>query len=111
VTTLGQARKVALALPETIEEPHHDMSSFRVRGKIFATVPDYTHLRVMVDEMEIRAAVAANPAVCQELYWGKRLAAVVVDLKRAKSALVKDLLTDAWIRKAPATLVKELTDR
>jgi hypothetical protein len=48
---------------------------------------------------------------CQELYWGKRLAAVVVDLKRAKPFLVKDLLTDAWIRKAPATLVKELTDR
>ena len=50
------------------------MASFRVRGKIFATVPDDTHLRVMVDEMEIRAAVAANPDACQELYWGKRLA-------------------------------------
>ena len=37
------------------------MGSFRVRGKIFATVPDDTHLRVMVDEIEIRAAVAANP--------------------------------------------------
>jgi len=111
VTTLGQARKVALALPETTEEPHHDMSSFRVRGKIFATVPDDAHLRVMVDEMEIRAAVAENPEACQEFYWGKRLACVVVDLKRAKLALVKDLLTDAWIRKAPAKLVKDLTDR
>jgi len=111
VTTLGQARKVALALPETTEEAHHDMSSFRVRGKIFATVPDDAHLRVMVDEMEIRAAVAANPDVCQEFYWGKRLAAVVVNLKRAKPFQVKDLLTDAWIRKAPTTLVKELTDR
>ncbi|HEY5026037.1 MAG TPA: MmcQ/YjbR family DNA-binding protein [Acidimicrobiales bacterium] len=111
MTTLGQARKVALALPETTEEPHHDMSSFRVRGKIFATVPDDAHLRVMVDEMEIRAAVAENPEACQEFYWGKRLACVVVDLKRAKLALVKDLLTDAWIRKAPAKLVKDLTDR
>jgi hypothetical protein len=110
VTTLGQVREMALALPETTEEAHHDMSSFRVRGRIFATVPDDTHLRVMVDEMEIRAAVAANPDVCQELYWGKRLAAVVVDLKRAKPFVVKDLLTDAWIRKAPATLVRKLTD-
>ena len=32
-------------------------------------------------------------------------------LKRAKLALVKDLITDAWIRKAPVTLVKQLTDR
>jgi len=65
----------------------------------------------MVDDMEIRAAVAENPDACQEFYWGKRLACVVVDLKRAKLALVKDLLIDAWIRRAPATLVKELTDR
>jgi hypothetical protein len=111
VTTLGQARKIALALPETTEEAHHDMSSFRVRGKIFATVPDDAHLRVMVDEPEIRAAVAANPDVCHELYWGKRLAAVEVDLKRAKPLVVKDLLTDAWIRKAPKKLVDELSHR
>ena len=26
MTTLGQARKVALALPEATEEPHHDRS-------------------------------------------------------------------------------------
>ena len=108
MTTLAQARKVALALPEAIEEDHHDISSFRVRGKIFATVPDDAHLRVMVDETEIRAAVAENPEACQEFYWGKRLACVVVDLKLAKLALVKDLLTDAWIRKAPAKLVNEL---
>jgi len=102
---------MALALPETTEEAHHDMSSFRVRGKIFATIPDDAHLRVMVDEMEIRAAVAANPDVCQELYWGKRLAAVVIDLKRAKPLVVKDLLTDAWIGKAPKKLVEELSHR
>ena len=111
MTTLGQARKVALALPETTEEAHHDMSSFQVRGKIFAPDADEGYLRVMVDETEIQAAVAANPDVCQEFYWGKRLAAVVVELKRAKPFLVKDLLTDAWIRKAPETLVNELTKR
>ena len=71
MTTLAQARKLALALPEATEQDHHDMTSFRVRGKIFATVPDDTHLRIMVDEMEIRAAVAENPDACQELYWGQ----------------------------------------
>jgi hypothetical protein len=109
VTTLAQARKIALALPEAAEESHHDLVSFRVRGKIFATVPDGTHLRVMVDEMEIRAAVAENPQACQEFYWGKRLACVVVDLKQAKAALVKDLLTDAWICKAPQKLVNDFS--
>jgi hypothetical protein len=111
VTTLARARKLALALPEVSEEPHHDMTSFRVRGKIFATVPDDTHLRVMVDEPEIRAAVADNPEACHELYWGKRLACVEVDLPRADPELVGELLTDAWIRKAPQKLVDELSDR
>jgi hypothetical protein len=74
MTTLAQARALALGLPEATEPDHHGMVSFRVRGKIFATVPDDTHLRVMVDEMEIRAAVAENPNACQEFYWGKRLA-------------------------------------
>ena len=108
--TLAAARKFALVLPEATEQDHHDMTSFRVKGKIFATVPDDRHLRIMVDEVEVRAAVAENPDACQELYWGHRLAGVVVDLRRAKSAMVKDLLTDAWIRKAPASLVKALTD-
>ncbi len=111
MTTLARARKIALGLPEATEQDHHDMTSFRVRGKIFATVPDATHLRVMVDETEIRAAVAANPEACQELYWGKRLAAVVVDLRRADPDLVEELLTDAWMRKAPQRLVDDLADR
>ncbi|HLN43044.1 MAG TPA: MmcQ/YjbR family DNA-binding protein [Acidimicrobiales bacterium] len=111
MTTLARARKLALALPEVTEEAHHDLASFRVRGKIFATVPDDTHLRVMVDEMEIRAAVAENPDACEELYWGKRLACVVVNLPRAGPDLVEELLTDAWIRKAPKKLVNELSHR
>jgi hypothetical protein len=110
VTTLRRARQLALALPEATEQDHHGMASFRVRGKIFATVPDATHLRVMVDEIEIRAAVAQNPNACQEFHWGKRLAAVVVDLPRADPEVVEELLTDAWILKAPQKLVNELAD-
>jgi hypothetical protein len=111
MTTLAQARKLALALPEVTEEPHHDLSSFRVKGKIFATVPDDTHLRVMVDETEVRAAVADNPEACQECHWGKRLACVEVNLPRAGPDLVEELLTDAWIRKAPKKLVDALSHR
>jgi hypothetical protein len=111
MTTLAQARALALGLPEATEQDHHGMCSFRVKGKIFATVPDDSHLRVMVDEMEIRAAVAENPNACQEFYWGKRLACVIVDLGAAPPALVRELLSEAWARKAPKTLVRNLTDR
>jgi hypothetical protein len=43
VLTLDLARALALALPEATEQEHHEMPSFRVRGRIFATVPDGTH--------------------------------------------------------------------
>ena len=31
-------REIALALPDAIEQDHHGRPSFRVRGKIFATL-------------------------------------------------------------------------
>jgi len=105
---LDDARTWALSLPEAGEEDHHGMASFRVRGRIFATVPDSTHVRVMVDEMDIRAAVAAHPRACVEFHWGERLACVVVDLDRATPRLVQELITAAWSRKAPRTLARQL---
>lgn len=110
MTTLARARSIALGLPEATEQDHHGIPSFRVRDKVFATVPDDTHLRVMVDEVEIRAAVADNPVACQPFYWGKRLACVVVHLPRAKAVLVEELLTDAWALKAPKKLLDQLPD-
>jgi hypothetical protein len=35
--TVATARAVAMTLPETTEAPHFEATSFRVRGKIFAT--------------------------------------------------------------------------
>ena len=106
MTTLSHARTFALALPEVTEEDHHGMASFRIRGRILATVPDEAHVRIMVDEHQIRAAVAEHPEACAEVYWGKRLSCVVVELSRASARLVDDLLTDAWERKAPARLAR-----
>jgi len=45
VGDLAQARSLALSLPEATEQDHHGMPSFRVRGKIYATVPDDEHIR------------------------------------------------------------------
>jgi hypothetical protein len=105
--TSEDARRMALALPEAVERDHHGMASFRVRGKIFATVPDDRNLRVMADEGDILAAVAEDPAACSPLRWGSRIACVVVELALARRELVEELLTDAWRRKAPRVLVRE----
>ena len=77
--TTADARRVALSLPEAVERDHHGRPSFRVAGKIFATLWDEEHVNVMVDEPGILTAVEAHPAICAEVWWGKRLAAVRVD--------------------------------
>jgi hypothetical protein len=105
--TSADARRLALALPQAVEQDHHGMASFRVRGKIFATVPDDRHLRIMADEGDILAAVAEDPRACSQLRSGSRIACVVVELALADPELVTELLTDAWRRKASRLLVRE----
>ena len=102
--TADDARRVALSLPEAVEQDHHGRPSFRVAGKIFATLWDEQHMNVMVDEPGILTAVETHSGICAEVVWGKRLAAVRVDLRAADEALLADLLADAWERKAPARL-------
>lgn len=102
--TPDDARRLALALPEAVELDHHGRPSFRVGGKIFATLWDERTMNVMVDQAGIRTAVASQPEWCTERYWGKRLAAVAVDLERAPADGLAGLLADAWEGKAPARL-------
>ena len=83
MVSVDQARSLALALPEAVEQDHHGKPSFRVGGKIFATLWDEEHMNVMVDPDGIRTAVQAEPEICAEQWWGKRLAAVRVGLARA----------------------------
>jgi len=104
--TKAQARRLALALPEAAEAPHHEMWSFRVRGKIFATMPpDGRHLHVFVDGDTVRAAVSDDAKAYEELWWGRKLAGVRIALSAARPAAVRELLQASWRRKAPRRLV------
>jgi len=104
MVTRERIRELALALPEAIERDHHGRPSFRVAGKIFATLWDEGHLNVMLSEPGILTAVQAHPEACTECHWGRRLAAVRVELAAADEALAAELLSDAWERRAPARL-------
>jgi hypothetical protein len=109
---LAEVRGLALALPEATEQPHHDMTSFRVRGKIFATAPaDEAHLHVFVDESETAAAVAESPGWCAELWWGKKLSGVRVTLAAADPVRVAELLEESYRRRAPKALIATLDAR
>ena len=101
-----EARRLALALPEAAEQDHHGRPSFRVAGKIFATQWDAEHMNVMLDEGGILTAVHGDPETCEEVWWGKRLAAVRVDLGRIDPGTLTSLLADAWERRAPKRLLR-----
>jgi len=100
-----QARQLALALPEAVEQDHHGRPSFRIAGKIFATQWDEDHMNVMLDEGGILTAVHREPGTCEEVWWGKRLTAVRVNLGRVGPETLGGLLEDAWEGKAPKRLL------
>jgi hypothetical protein len=59
---IADVRRYALSLPEAAEEPHFQYASFRVRGKIFATVPtEKDRLHIFVPEEDREPVVAAHP--------------------------------------------------
>jgi hypothetical protein len=94
-------RELATSLPDVTEEPHFHFTSFRIDGRIFATMPPSGELlHVFVPEEERELAVVAHPEVCETLHWGKRLVGVKVNLKIADGDLVEALIRAAYADKA-----------
>ena len=96
-----EARSLALSLPEAVEQDHHGRPSFRVGGRIFATLWSGERMNVMLDEGGILTAVESAPDACEQVWWGKKLAAVGVTLARTEREFLSELLEDAWEGKAP----------
>ena len=103
--TLDQARRIAMALPGTLEAPHHHFTSWRLeaKGRIYATAPpagDALHVFVGADERD--AALAMHPGCVEKLLWGGKVVGLRVWLASATPAIVKSLLRQAWRAKGGA---------
>jgi hypothetical protein len=105
---LNELRYLALSFPEASEEDHQDRPSFRVNGKIFATLPDDLHVSVMLDAQQAQQAIEVAPACCAGLCWGERLAGITVNLAGADLDMLAAALSCAGRRKAPAALARLL---
>jgi hypothetical protein len=103
--------RLALALEGAEEQDHHGFPSFRVGGKIFATLPDDEHVHVMLPEDRIREIVASDPHACESKWWGKKLAAVRVSLPDAAKDRVAAMLEEAWSIRRPASAPRATSAR
>jgi hypothetical protein len=83
------------------------MTSFRVGGKIFATVtPEGDRVHVFLGSDEASSAYCTEyPTQVEELWWGSRRRGCRVLLKAATPALLTELLTEAWRSRAPRRLL------
>jgi hypothetical protein len=107
---LTAVRALAMSLPGVTEEPHHNFGSFRVRGKIFITMPpDGEHIHVFVPEQEREQALAMYPNFTEKLLWGSKVLGIRVSLPQATPSVVKSLVLHAWRSKAPRALQGELS--
>lgn len=100
--TLPEVRVLAMNLHGSTESPHHRFTSFRVRGRIYATAPkEGEYLHVFVDEEDRERMVRLDPQTYENLGWGRKVVGLRVDLGRARREDVEALLRTAWQRKLP----------
>jgi len=98
--TLADVRNLAMGLQGTTESPHHRYTSFRVRGRIYATAPrEGGYLHVFVEEEDRERMVRIAPESYEKLGWGRKVVGLRVNLERAQRADVQALLRAAWQRK------------
>ncbi len=108
VVTSAAFRRLALALPESVEVGHMGHPDFRVRGRIFATLghPDDGHAMVKLTPAQQEALLRAEPDVFAPVpgAWG-RGGATHVRLRAARVASLRLALAAAWRNVAPRALV------
>jgi len=95
-------RTFAMALPDVSDEPHHNFGAFRVKGKIFVTVPpgeEFVHIFIPDESRD--EVLELYSSFAEKLLWGSKVLGVRVELAKADAAVVKRLVKQAWEHKAP----------
>jgi hypothetical protein len=99
--TAREVRRLALALPEAEEHRHFGKASFRVRGRIFATLePEGTLVLLKLAPDEQNVLGRAQPAVFRHAL-GAQEGWTGIELRCVDPWLFEELLIGAWRRLAP----------
>jgi hypothetical protein len=106
----SEFRKLALELPEVLENEHHGHPDFRIGKKIFATIgPEGDWGMVKLHPVDQDEFVKLEPEAYEPVpgAWGRQ-GCTRVTLSAAKKTSVRRALELAWRKIAPAKLRKEL---
>jgi hypothetical protein len=105
--TPDDIRRIALSFPQAEESDHHGMLSFRVGGKIFATI-HVAHPRMMakLDPEDQHNLSQAHPGLVEPVpgSWGRK-GSTYLWYERADEALARLMLALAWRERAPKRLL------
>jgi hypothetical protein len=108
--TANDFRRMALALPETVEKVHMDHPDFRVGGKIFATLgyPAKGWGMVKLSGEQQHYYSKDNPDVFVPVKgaWGRR-GATSVHLKAVGKDTLRAAIQAAWRNTAPKRLLEQ----
>jgi hypothetical protein len=107
--TIEQARKAALALPETVERLHFHLPGFWIGKKIFATIhTDKNYVMVKLTPIDQSVFCAYDKEVIFPVPggWGK-YGATFINLKKVRKPMFLDALATAWKTAATAAIKKK----
>jgi hypothetical protein len=103
------ARAVALALPEATEGAHMGHPDFRVRGKIFASMPAKgLQMNMRATPANLDALTRADPRTYRDAWGGRWLG---VDLGRISRPGLRALLVEAWTLVVPGQPARAASPR
>ena len=128
MATLDDVARMAAGLPEVAEGERYGNRTWLVGGKAFAwdrpfskadirrfgdeTPPDGPILAVRVGDLgEKEAVLAANPDAFFTIPHFEGYAAVLIQLREASAAALREAITDGWLACAPAKLADQYLHR
>jgi hypothetical protein len=94
---------LALSFPETVELPHFDLISFRVKKKIFATLSEEKQramLKLSLVDQSVFCSFDKEIIYPVPGGWGKK-GCTYFELKKIKKEMLKDALMQAYCNVAP----------
>jgi hypothetical protein len=103
---LTELRQLALAFPESTEEPHFEKTSFRVKKKIFATVDQdgqIACIKLSDIDQDVFSKISKGAIYPVNNKWGNQ-GWTNIDLKQVHPDILKDALRSAYCQVAPQKL-------